>query len=358
MARIDKSRVAILVKEPGKFNQLVDKLKAQGLKVDIYSSVQSLFSALSEVKPGFILCSKAYNETSFGSQFPSFLHRKYKVPVLPLTENIASDQENGVLHLHSDTKAQDILDSLNKQKAELASQEKRRVSLKSKKLNQLSREEKVERFSDEIWSEITQDLEETLAEWGDDQKMKTVSVKIQTPEHTSLSLISIPLTATATEVSLAKLNTLNRLKKMYPNAEIEVDELKAELSVEDTKQLVAEFQKHTSVTGENMGTFLLSTHVVVNDAQSEYVTGGDSEIQEDGVGFKIPLEDWLTLKGVKFRLYLWLEFSKKKITYIKNGRSLIIESLQRFKKKGIGTLHIDKEDLETYKIQRFVRRAS
>jgi hypothetical protein len=388
MARINKSRVDLLVKDPDGFKAIIEKLKAQGLNVKVFHSTQTLFMSLEEERPGFILCSRLFNDTSFGSRFPNFLHRKYKIPVLPISENIeqkndqvkddslnsskarpdhSSDHNTDVVHLHSNTKSIDILDRVSKFQKNIDEKEKYKKKLRAKRKTELTVDEKKEVWSDEVWNELTMDFNENLPTWQNVLEMKSITITVETEEFKSMSLMSFPLNANPLEIMAAKSKIMEKIKKMHPNAQIEIAEIKKNLKMSELQPLWDEFNNHSSFLAEEEASFTLSNHVKPNEVKVEEKT--EAQAVPEAVPYlklvppsdgspEILIEDWMTLKGIRFKLFLWLDKSKKKITYIRTGSSMISESLSRFRKKGINKLHIDKDDFEVYKIQKFIRSAA
>lgn len=362
--KVDKKKVFILCQNQDHVGAMAQHLEGKGLSVQIETSLTHFFNRLEgESRPGFILISRTL-KSGMGAQLPGFLQRRFKVPVLTFNElqEAAAAQPPAeatnhplapkhsltpeIMHIPIKASESEIYSMISG----FEQQYNQQVDLRDE--NRLQMQVDLKNVDDvklRLWETSQNLVEEKLLDWSSEKRLKIHGVQIEGADYQSLSLFACPSEVSPTEIEAFRDTLKQQILLADPQAILKDHNLPLDLSWEHLQSILPAFENFTTGT-QNQSEIVLANHVALKSDLSE-------PRPEPQGGFHVPVEDWFAEQNLVFNLYLWLERSQKKVLYVKSGRSLQLESLHRFKNKGLKSMLISEEDKDLYQVLRFLHKA-
>jgi hypothetical protein len=342
---MDTKKICILCRHPEQIASLVEFLKTKQLEVFVCKNSADFFKSLSVNKPGFALISNDMND-SMGRVFPSFIQRKFKIPVLLFNDE--SNRVAGAANISDKMDANIDVKTLHQNNPEKVHEE----IVKFKQSYELSiarmadsngvppheelKQKRLQRqmkLMGQLESKIVSSFVESDKPLDQENNLMVSTVKIQDPAGQGCFLFA---SAVPTKENQGRLKeNIQEALKTIGEHNLMVESMDSSINKEFYHQLKDNsdraLQGHW---GEDELCVLYYENAQVNNWE---------EITLSEEGYLVPVDEWWSKMPLNFNACLWLDSNGKRILYIRKGSAFPERSIARFKQKDQKVLVLNKE---------------
>lgn len=346
--------MVILCQSPDNVTDIKLQLESKGYRVAVEISVTNFMIHIEQNKPGFVLISKSL-KSGMALQLPTFLQKKFKVPVMMFTERSVNAHLNE--HINSgenqpeekSSTSQSISVTSKHKEPEILNMQSEAAEDVVDKLSNFEEDYKKQfwsaspaevKIADKAISTIQDNILKTKdVAWNDEKELELHSLKVKDPSGEGYFIVALP------EVPEAE------KEKLIADLEAQVQEhLGIEAHIEKLTNKV-KFKQYKKIT-ENSSKVLKGMF-----GEQEIILAFTQEIPEADLtavqvmedAFMVPIEVWWTEIPLNFRVYHYMPVNNKRLLYVKPGRMLQPETLDRFSRKGVKKMLIPAEEIDAYR---------
>ena len=343
----NRHKVHILGAPHHSYEGQIELLKKAGLEVELSTTIPDLYQSLCNAEPGAVLISSSFSGPA-GMMAPEFVHRRFGVPVVLFAEKedapVSRDWEMETVPdeivIVNSMNPEDLLTTIHNWEEKVL----------EKKSNRLKKRAGITSSSKADYGKLIKAIGAVLGETGEaggeagtPSEAKEITVCSLLVPHTQgrgAFIFSFP-SGTDLEKTESLEEVLTLIKAQLgtePRFEVLTEKADAEM----IKRLKNEADHVTSGTISGSGVVVAFIENLPQDFSMQEQPQGENQ-------WLVPIEDWWSEIALPCEVKLWLEQNQRTVLYVRTGRKILNESVNRLKKAGVSQLCVPTESIQKFR---------